>query len=234
MKTFCLMAMVLSCLIRPAHGFDDENSRKNDKLFEAELIRVSELGVGDLLIPFIANGSDPLDTGQVEVRGQGEVRIDIRGARSNAAYSLWFCPYGQPFPACQSLGSFNTNSEGGVKERFDWNIRRRMAAGVFVVLREGTTRTAQFASGFALNEAALNQGTEVELSGRVSLLNQANRSFRLQQLAIEIHTDNDTKFTGGLRDFRGLQVGMRVEVEGVTRLDGALRATKVQLRRNDD
>lgn len=236
MKKFCLVALLITCFTPPSvKGFDDdEESKKNDKLYDAELIRVSELGVGDLLTPFVANGTDTLSSGSVEVRRQGDVRINIRRARANAVYSLWFCPHGQPFPACQPLGALTTNSDGNVHEEFAWTISRRMAAGIFVVLHEGTTRTAQFASGFALNAPTVNLATEIELSGRVNQLNQANRSFRLQQLAVDIHTDNDTKFTGGLRDFRGLQMGMTVEVDGVTRPDGSIRALKVQQRRNND
>lgn len=216
-----------------ALAFDDENSRKNDPVFDATWVRVSELGIPDLLSPFVQLGSDQLDRGNLQVRRQGEVRVDLRGARPSSEYKLMFCPFGQPFPGCTSLGSFMTDRDGDANERLDWTVPKRVAAGIFILTRAGTLPVVEFATGFELPESAIATGPAVDVSGRVGQVNRLTGFFRINGFPLNIFVDNNTKFSG-IRNFAALDVGMQVEVDTITRTDGSLLATQVRAKRNDD
>ena len=73
---------------------DENEGRGNgpaDRVFEAELLRVAELGSPQPLgAMFTLNGTDPLRGGSVAVNRQREVEVQVQGAVASATYAA-FC-----------------------------------------------------------------------------------------------------------------------------------------------
>lgn len=208
---------------------DDDDKERKEKRFTAEIVRVADLGSGQLGPAFGPNGNDPLRKGKLELRGDRRVEVELRGAAASAVYAVFFCRFGFGPDACVNLGSLETNAEGNGETRVQFSAPTSTWAGVFIFTRNATN---QFISGFGF-EAAAQDGVQVELEGRISSLNASNQSFRLNNLPVDIFVGPSTRFEH-LSGFGALSVGLKVEVKGFVQADGTILATKIEAEEKDD
>jgi len=212
---------------------DENQSRGNgpaDRVFEAELLPVAELGSAQPLgSMFTVNGNDPLGGGSVAVNRQREVEVQVQGAMASATYAAFFCPFGFPASSCVGLGAFNTAAGGNWSGRFPVPAAQQTWAGVFVLTRNTAN---QFVSGFRTPPAAQQQaGVEVELRGRIGTVSTLHSSFQLERFPVNILVGASTRFQGstGLGELR---IGDEVVVMGFTQTDGSILATRVRSAEN--
>lgn len=212
---------------------DDDDGDGKDKIFRSDLVRLADLGSDALGSGFGPNGNDPLRKGKVEIRGNRRVEAELRGAAPSSAYNLFFCRFGFGPSACQNLGSMTTDAEGDAEARFTFPAGLNAGAGVFVFTRDVPPATNEFVSGFQFAAAVDEGAVEVELKGRIGSINASNSSFRLSNFAADIFTGTSTRFEK-LSGFGALAVGLRVEVKGFVRADGAILATKIEKEDDDE
>ena len=212
---------------------DENEGRGNgpaDRVFEAELLQVAELGSPlPLGAMFSLNGTDPLGGGSVAVHRQREVEVQVQGAVASATYSAFFCPFGFSASSCVSIGLFTTNAGGNWSGRFPVPASQQTWAGVFVLTRNTAN---QFVSGFRTPPAAQQQaGAEAELRGRIGIVSPLLSSFQLERFPVNILVGASTRFQGstGLGDLR---TGDEVVVTGITQGDGSILATRVRSAEN--
>jgi hypothetical protein len=208
---------------------DDDEHRGNgpaDRVFEAELVRVADMGSAQPLGPlFIDNGTDPLESGSVSVTRQREVEFQVRGAVASATYAASFCPFGFATFSCVNLGTFKTNAGGNWTGRLAIPVSPQSWVGVFLLKRNTSN---QFVSGFVtppLRQA--HPGTELDLWGKVGAVNLLNHFFQLERFPVNIFVGAWTRFhkISGLNDLR---LGDQVVVTGVMQADGSIFATRVR------
>jgi len=212
---------------------DEDEGRGNgpaDRVFEAELLRVAELGSPlPLGAMFTLNGTDPLRGGSVAVSRQREVEVQVQGAVASATYAVFLCPFGFPASSCSSLGSFTTNAGGNWSGRFPIPASPQTWAGVLVLTRDTAN---QFVSGFRTPPLAPQQaGVEVELRGEVGTVNILNSSFQLQRFPVNIFVGAATRFQR-ITGLGELRIGDEVIVTGFTQGDGSILATRVRSAEN--
>lgn len=207
---------------------DDNEGRGNgpaDRIFEADLLRVADLGSTPLGPMFTQNGSDPLDSGSVAVSRQRDVQVQVQGAVASATYSIFFCPFGFAAGNCLSIGNFNTNAAGNANGQFPVPVTLQNWVGVFLLTRNTAN---QFVSGFQTPAAPMGAvGAEVDLRGKVSAVNTSNNSFQLEGFPVNIVVGTSTRFQriNGLGDLR---LGDQVVVTGITQTGGSIFATRVR------
>jgi len=212
---------------------DENEGRGNgpaDRVFEAELLRVAELGSPQPLgAMFTLNGTDPLRGGSVAVNRQREVEVQVQGAVASATYVSYFCPFGFPAGSCLGLGSFTTNAGGNGSGRFPVPASPQTWAGVFVLTRNTAN---QFVSGFRTPPAAPQQaGVEVELRGRIGIVSPLLSSFQLERFPVNIFVGASTRFQR-ITGLGELRIGDEVVVTGFTQGDGSILATRVRSAEN--
>jgi hypothetical protein len=238
MKTtffYCVIAALFST-VGPSVVRADEDQGLGEKLFEADLIRVADLGSTEQLGPlFGPNGTDPLEAGVITARRKRQIEIQIQGAVPSVTYQAFFCRFGFLPSGCVALGMVETDREGRGKARLPFLAPQQAWAGVFVLTRNASNTTYyEFVSGFRFPPVeAQPGGVEVDLRGTVASLNVANGSFRLDKLPLDIFVGPATRFER-IAGFAALHAGDKVEVTGFTRPDGSIFATRVRSEEKGD
>ncbi len=219
--TYCCAAFVL-CVSGIAAA--DENKGLGERLFTAELVRVSELTGG----PVGPAGTDPLSRGSVNVRLRREIDTAVFGAAQTATYSVVFCrATAVSQPLCVTLGNLTTDAKGDGAARLPFAAAGEAWTGAFVLTRDGSN---QFVSGFRFPPLEESQpgAVEVEFKGPVGSLNPANQSLKLTGLTLDIFVTTSTKLKG-VSGFAGLKIGEVVKVSGTVRTDGAIQALRIEV-----
>ncbi|MGB9604881.1 MAG: DUF5666 domain-containing protein, partial [Bryobacteraceae bacterium] len=125
---------------------------------------------------------------------------------------------------CATIGELETDRNGDARERLPFTLPGTRFSGVFVLTRGGV---AQFVSGWAFpTEAVTTAATDVVLKGEIAFI--GSNFLRLSGLPIDIVVTQATRFQG-VSGLAALRVGDAVEIEGYTRGDGSIVATRIQL-----
>jgi hypothetical protein len=232
---YCVIAALFST-VGPSVVRADEDQGLGEKLFEADLIRIADLGSTEQLGPlFGPNGTDPLEAGLVTVRRKRQIEIQIQGAVPSVTYQAFFCRFGYPPAGCVGLGLVQTDREGSGEARLPFPAPQQAWAGVFVLTRNASVTTYyEFVSGFRFPAVeAQPGGVELDLRGTVASLNVANGSFRLGKLPLDIFVGPATRFDR-IAGLAALHVGDQVQVTGFIRADGTIFATRVRSEEKGD
>lgn len=208
----------------------EEGEREGQTLSEAQIVRVADLGAGQLGPFFGTGGTDQLHEGSVAVLADRRVEINLEGAVGNTTYNVVFCRFGFPPPCLSSTpGTVATNAAGDVNTRVTFPDTQLKWAGVFVLTRGGLN---QFVTGVSFSAAGPSaESVTLELKGKISSLNPGNQSFRIGVIPIDIMVTSATRMSG-FDQFSDLAVGRTVEVRGFTAA-GVIQATRVELERNN-
>ena len=89
------------------------------KLWQAEILRADRLPADQASIIPLPWGNDPLADGSVEVRGKGQVKLDLESAAPNTTYNVLACRLSAAADRCAVLGTVETDSNGDVKALLD-------------------------------------------------------------------------------------------------------------------
>lgn len=213
------LCFALSTVMWAGDDDDDDRRRDNRKVWEAGLVPIATLGIQG------ATGVDPLDKGAVEVSTQGNVEVTLEGAMRNAAYTVSFCRFALTNVGCMSLanGTFNTNGEGNAKAEMLMPMQGANWSGIFILARGATP---QFATAFTTRNANPPPGAEIEIKGRISTIDPATNSFRMDSFPMPVFLTSRTNLVK-FDSLSQLRIGDRVEVRGVS-INGAIEASRVK------
>lgn len=195
------------------------------KLWQAEILRADRLPADPASIIPLPWGNDPLADGSVEVRGKGQVKLDLESAAPNTTYNVLACRLSAAADRCAVLGTVETDSNGDVKALLDWPAAATGAHSVFFVLqRNGMT---MYVSGFTMPAGTppvpgTPPAAEIEVKGEVASI--GSNFFTISSVTQPILVDQNTKFLGTLKSLADLQAGMMVEVSGTVTQSGILAA----------
>lgn len=235
LRRLCSVLILALTTLAPGVARADEDNGRGEMLFVANLVRVADMNADQIGAFFNPAAGDPLAEGLVEVRRKREVEAVVRGAAQSATYRVFFCRLGFGPDRCDELGTFETDSQGNGRGRLPFNLAAANWSGVFLLARDVTgvgSRINQFVSGFQFRPADQAQtGVEIDLRGSVETV--AAGSFRLRGFPVDIFVDASTRFdnVSGLGD---LKPGDEVEIEGITRADGTILATRVKIDDDDN
>ena len=209
------------------NGVEERDEGRESNLFEAQIVKVADLGTGGLGAGFPGVGSDALSEGEVSVKANRKVEVELEGAAANGTYNVFFCRF-VTANNCVSLApaTLQTNGSGNFEGNFDFPAGTgNVLAGVFLFVRGGN---AQFISGIQMPAAAVDLGVDIELKGTITSINAANQTFRLETFPVDITVNASTRFSG-LDRFSDLKVGQNVEVEGIAAA-GGVTASRIKLK----
>ena len=215
-----------------AKGKDNDSNEERDEgrradLFKTQVVKIVDLGTGGLGPGFAVPGADVLREGEVLVKSNRRIEIDLQGAPANTAYNVFFCRF-VTFNSCFGLvpATLTTNAGGNFQGKFEFTAATgNVIAGVFLFTRGGNV---QFISGMQLPAAPVDLGVEIDLKGTISSINGTNQTLRLETFPVDITVNSSTKFSG-LDRFADLRVGQTVEVEGIAAA-GGVTASRIKLK----
>jgi len=213
---------LLACVpFRVAVHADDDEPGRGEKLFEAALLRVAEIGASRIGAFYSPGARDRLNQGSVEVRRKHEVEIRLDGAEPSARYAVQFCWLGA---SCQLVGELETDRSGDARERLPFLLPGTDFSGVFVLYRNDVP---QFVSGWRFpTEVAPAVTTEVNLRGEIAFI--GGNFLRLRGIPLDILVTAETRFDR-VSGLSALKVGDEVIIEGYARGDGMIVATRIRL-----
>ncbi len=139
------------------------------------------------------SGSDPLSDGSVKVHSDGEVEIEVEGARGESTYVLRFAG-STGTPANVQLGDFHTDSEGHGSAGFE--LSPGTYVGIFEVLREGIVQYLTLQASFVVvtETTTTTSSSTTESSTSTQTTNQL--------LTVEVEPHAREVPAGGLAEFR--------------------------------
>jgi hypothetical protein len=205
------------------------------KIFQAQWVSVAKLpNDSSSLIPF-PWGEDPLTDGEIEVRAKGQVKVELEGAVPEASYKLLVCKLSNVTDRCMELGSVPTDDRGRANAVVPWPQDATGPHAVFFVLSRDTE--SMFVAGFHMPsgvppvtgippttgqtpEPPKPEWKQVQLKGTIGSLGSGSFTVGSETVLV----DNDTEFTGRVKQFSDLAAGMTVQVMGKTVSGGVLAA----------
>lgn len=206
------------------------------KIFQAQWVSVDKLPPDTSSIIPSPWGNDPLRDGEIEVRAKGQVKVDLEGVEPDSEYTLWVCKFTSAAldQRCTQLGKVPSDSKGKAGAVVPWPSAAFGPYAVFFVLTRNAT--AMFVSGFHMPSGVPpvtgvppSPGgppadppkpgwKEVQLKGTIASVGSG--SFMVGDVMVQV--DGATEFTGRVKQFSDLTVGMSVQVMGKTVTGGVL------------
>lgn len=239
-KTFCGLAVALIAFGVLCPAQPDEVQDLGPKIFQAQWVSVDKLPADPLSIIPSPWGNDPLRDGEIEVRAKGQVKVDLEGVEPEAEYTLWVCKLSSAAlqDRCAELGKVMTDDKGKAGTVIAWPSDATGPFAVFFVLTRN--QTTMFVSGFHMPSGVppvtgippttggmppaqpKPEWKEVQLKGTIASLGSG--SFTVGDVVVQV--DSDTDFSGRVKQFSDLAVGMTVQVMGKS-MSGAVLAVRV-------